>query len=76
MRHAKPPVHLEASGTDRIATPQSRSSSRRVLRPVLTRAKIYRVAVPGLIAILVTATIVLLILAGGILLGLVPYSGR
>ncbi len=49
---------------------------RRVARPALTRAPLYRLAVPVMLVALAVVTVGLLMLAGGILLGIVPYPGR
>ena len=54
----------------------SRPPSRRAPRPVLPRAPLYRAAVPVIVIALGVVTLVLLLLAGGVLLGIVPYPGR
>lgn len=51
-------------------------SPRRAMRPAITQAKIYRTAVPAALLILATAAVILLILAAGVFLGLVPYPGK
>jgi len=50
--------------------------SRRAPRPALSRAPLYRVAVPVILVVLGMITLALLALAGGVLLGIVPYPGR
>lgn len=49
---------------------------RRVPRAAVTQARLYRLAVPLLLVALGLVTAALLLLAGGVLLGLVPYPGR
>jgi hypothetical protein len=49
---------------------------RRAPRPELTRARGYRILVPVLLAVLTLVTIIVLALAGGVLLGVIPYPGR
>ncbi|HLA24578.1 MAG TPA: hypothetical protein VJ206_04215 [bacterium] len=48
----------------------------RVRRHPVTRAWGYRIAVPLLIALVGVGTVVVLVLAGGVLLGVFPYPGR
>lgn len=45
-------------------------------RPPLTHTGFYRLAVPILLVALGMVTAGLLLLAGGVLLGIVPYPGR
>jgi hypothetical protein len=52
------------------------TSVRRVPRPPLTRAPGYRIGVPLLIALVGLAALAVLVLAAGVLLGLIPYPGR
>ena len=54
----------------------SRPPSRRAPRPAMARAPLYRAAVPVIVIALGVVTLVLLLLAGGVLLGIVPYPGR
>ena len=54
----------------------SRPPSRQAPRPALARASLYRAAVPVIVIALGVVTLVLLLLAGGVLLGIVPYPGR
>ena len=49
---------------------------RRAPRPALTRAPLYRAAVPVIVIALGVVTLALLLLAGGVLLGIVSYPGR
>ncbi len=42
----------------------------------MTRARAYRLAVPLLMAALAVGTLIVLVLAGGVLLGFIPYPGR
>ncbi len=49
---------------------------RRAPRPALARAPFYRVAVPVIVVALGLITLALMLLAGGVLLGIVPYPGR
>lgn len=49
---------------------------RRVPRPQLTQARGYRILVPMALVLLTLVTIVVLALAGGVLLGVIPYPGR
>lgn len=49
---------------------------RRVERPALTRSSLYRLAVPIALVVLGAVMLALLVLAGGVLLGLLPYPGR
>ncbi len=51
-------------------------TSRRAQRPPLTRARLYRTLVPLALVVLAVVTVVVLILAGGVLLGIVPYPGK
>jgi len=51
-------------------------SARRAARPALTRALAYRVLIPALLVVVAVGTVVILILAGGVLLGVLPYPGR
>ena len=48
----------------------------RAPRPALTRAGLYRLAVPALLVTFAVLTAGLLLLAGGVLLGIVPYPGK
>lgn len=48
----------------------------RVPRPSVTRVRVYRLAVPLLLLGLGLVTAALLLLAGGVLLGIIPYPGR
>lgn len=50
--------------------------ARRVASPPLTRTSGYRVAVPLLIVLVGAGTLFVLVLAGGVLFGLIPYPGR
>ena len=50
--------------------------SPRAPRPVLTQEKGYRMLVPALLVVLALITAVILVLAGGVLFGLIPYPGR
>lgn len=50
--------------------------SARAARPALTRARAYRTLVPVVLALVGLGTIVVLVLAAGVLLGLLPYPGR
>ncbi|HET6781743.1 MAG TPA: hypothetical protein VFH67_06580 [bacterium] len=50
--------------------------ARRATRPALSKARGYRVIVPALLAVLALITVVVLVLAGGVLFGLIPYPGR
>lgn len=50
--------------------------SPRAPRPVLAQEKGYRILVPALLVVLVLITAVILVLAGGVLVGLIPYPGR
>ncbi len=54
----------------------SQPHTRRAPRPARSRAPLYRVAVPIILVVLGAVTLVLLALAGGVLLGIVPYPGR
>ncbi len=54
----------------------SQPRPRRASRPALARAPLYRAAVPVIVIALGVVTLVLLLLAGGVLLGIVPYPGR
>ncbi len=45
-------------------------------RASLRRARAYRFVVPAVLVVLALGTVVVLIVAGGVLLGLVPYPGR
>ena len=54
----------------------SQPRPRRAPRPALARAPLYRAAVPVIMIALGVVTLVLLLLAGGVLLGIVPYPGR
>lgn len=49
---------------------------RRAPRPALTRARAYRMLVPALLVVLAAIAAIVLVLAGGVLLGLIPYPGR
>lgn len=49
---------------------------RRAPRPALTKARGYRMLMPVLLAFLALLTLVVLILAGGVLFGLIPYPGK
>ncbi len=49
---------------------------RRAPRPALTGVALYRLAVPVVLALLAAVMVALLLLAGGVLLGVVPYPGR
>lgn len=48
----------------------------RAPRPAITKAMLYRRAVPALLFSLAAVTVILLLLAGGVLLGIVPYPGK
>lgn len=50
--------------------------ARRAPRPAITRARFYRAAVPIALVILGILMVAVLILAGGVLLGILPYPGR
>jgi hypothetical protein len=54
----------------------SQPRSRRVVPPAITRAALYRLAVPTALLILGLLAAVVLLLAGAVLLGIVPYPGR
>lgn len=56
--------------------PHEPEDHRRAPRPSLTRATFYRTAVPVLLIVLAGLTVVVLLLAGGVLLGIIPYPGR
>lgn len=56
--------------------PHEPEDHRRAPRPPLTRATFYRTAVPVLLIVLAGLTVVVLLLAGGVLLGIIPYPGR
>ncbi len=45
-------------------------------RPPLTRSRLYRALVPAALVTLAVVAAGILVLAGGMLLGLVPYPGR
>ncbi len=49
---------------------------RRAPRPALTRAPAYRAFIPVLLLVLVIVMLAIVMLAGGVLLGLLPYPGR
>ncbi len=51
-------------------------TARRAQRSPLTRGRLYRTLVPLALAVLAVITVVILILAGGVLLGIVPYPGK
>lgn len=48
----------------------------RAPRPLLTRARAYRLVVPAVLVALALGTVVVLMLAAGVLLGILPYPGR
>jgi len=50
--------------------------ARRAGRPPLTRARAYRTLVPVALAVLAAVTAGVLIVAAGVLLGIIPYPGR
>lgn len=59
-----------------LARREGASKVRRARRHPLAHVPVYRVAVPLLIVLVGIGTVVILILAGGVLLGVVPYPGR
>ena len=48
----------------------------RAPRPALTRATFYRTAVPVLLIVLAVVTVIVLVVAGGVLFGIIQYPGR
>lgn len=50
--------------------------ARRAPRPELSQARGYRVLVPVLLAVLALIMVVMLVLAGGVLFGVIPYPGK
>lgn len=49
---------------------------RRVRRHPLTQVRLYRMVVPLLLTVLGLLSAALLLVAGGVMLGIVPYPGR
>ena len=54
-------------------TRQTRSRRR---RPSLTRSRWYRLLVPVTVVLVAAGTLIVLALAAGVLLGVLPYPGR
>lgn len=61
--------------TSRSGLP-SQQPPRRVPRPALTRTRFYRAAVPVFLVVLAGVMLLLLLLAAGVLLGILPYPGK
>jgi len=49
---------------------------RRVARPASSRSPLYRLVVPAALVLLGAVMLALLLLAGGVLLGVLSYPGR
>lgn len=49
---------------------------RRAPRPPMTQTRLYRVLVPAALVTLALTAAVILVLAGGVLVGIVPYPGK
>lgn len=56
--------------------PHEPEDHRQAPRPPLTRATFYRTAIPVLLIVLAVATVIVLLLAGGVLFGIITYPGR
>lgn len=48
----------------------------RAPRPAITRRRLYRIGVGAALVVLAVGTAVVLALAAGVLLGILPYPGR
>jgi len=58
-------------------TPQTTAQERRPRRrPALTRSRLYRLLVPAAVVLVAAGTLIVLALAAGVLLGVLPYPGR